>query len=176
MKKLSASIPFSLILLAGFALGGCATTQTAQEEPAAAPAQTSPAPRPAPQPRAPEPRTEAPRPAPAPAPAPAQPEPTGPADDYYTVRPGDNLWDISGMPDIYGDPYRWPLIYKANQDKIADADLIYPGQTLTITRGNAPFEIDAAIHHARTRGAWTLGVVEETDREYLAGGRYAGAR
>src|SRR5690606_28961770 len=145
MKKLSASIPFSLIVLAGFALGGCATTQTAQEEPAAAPAQIAPAPRPAPAP-APAPRAEAPRPAPA-------PEPSGPADDYYTVRPGDNLWDISAMADIYGDPYRWPLIYKANQDKIADADLIYPGQTLTITRGNTPFEIDAAIHHARTRGA-----------------------
>lgn len=169
MKKLSASIPLSLMLFVGLTLGGCATTQTAQEEPAAAPARTAPAPRPAPQPQ-----TEAPRPAPAP--MQSQPEPTGPDDDYYTVRPGDNLWDISGLPDIYSDPYRWPLIYKANQDKIADADLIYPGQTLTITRGNTPFEIDAAIHHARTRGAWTLGVVEDTDREYLAGQRYAGTR
>lgn len=169
MKKLSGSISFPLTLLVGLALGGCATTQTTQEEPAAAPARTTPAPRPAPQPRAPEPRTQAPTPAPA-------PEPTGPADDYYTVRPGDNLWDISAQGEIYGDPYRWPLIFKANQDKIADADLIYPGQTLTITRGNSPFEIDSAIYHARTRGAWTLGVVEDTDREYLAGGRYARGR
>lgn len=171
MKKLSGTISIAMTLLVGLALGGCATTQTAQEEPSAAPAQTAPAPRPAPAP-APEPHAEAPKPAP----EPMREEPTGPDNDYYTVRVGDNLWDISGMPDIYGDPYRWPLIYKANQAKIADADLIYPGQTLTITRGNTPFEIDAAIRHARTRGAWTLGVVEETDRDYLSGGRYARMR
>lgn len=169
MTNYSGSIPFSLMLLAGLALGGCATTQTSQEEPAPAPAQTAPAPRPAP-------KAEAPKPAPAPEPEQMQAEPTGPESDYYTVRPGDNLWDISAMPDIYGDPYRWPLIYKANQDRIADADLIYPGQSLMISRGNTPFEIDAAIYHARTRGAWTLGVVEETDREYLSGDRYAGSR
>ena len=40
------------------------------------------------------------------------------ADDSYTVVRGDNLWNISGKSSIYGDPYQWPLIYKANRDQI----------------------------------------------------------
>lgn len=90
------------------------------------------------------------------------------AEDYYTVNTGDSLWRISGYDDIYGNPYQWPLIYKANRDKIKDADLIFPGQTLTIRRDSSEAEIDAAIHHARTRGAWSLGVVEQSDLDYLA--------
>lgn len=160
MKKFSGSFSLSLMMVIAFGLVGCATTQTTQEEPAPAPAERRPAP------SAPEPRAEEPAPQPAPA-------AEGPSDDFYTVLPGDHLWGISSQPGVYGDPYRWPLIYKANQDKIEDADLIYPGQVLTITRGNTPFEIDAAIYHARTRGAWTLGVVEETDLAYLRGDRYA---
>jgi hypothetical protein len=96
----------------------------------------------------------------------AEPMAAPPSDTYLVVR-GDSLWKISGKPDIYNNPYQWPLIYKANRDKIKDADLIYPGQELEITRGNSQDEIDAAVNHAKTRGAWSLGVVEETDKAYL---------
>lgn len=88
--------------------------------------------------------------------------------DSYTVVRGDNLWDISGRSDIYGNPYQWPLIYKANRSKIKDADLIYPGQQLDIDRSASTSDVDAAIAHARTRGAWSLGVVEDSDMAYLA--------
>lgn len=90
----------------------------------------------------------------------------GAVDRYMVVR-GDNLWDISGKYKIYGDPYQWPLIFKANASQIKDADLLYPGQGLRITRGNSSGAIDAAIRHARTRGAWAVGVVEESDRAFL---------
>ena len=85
----------------------------------------------------------------------------------YTVVRGDNLWDISGKDSIYGNPYQWPLIYKANADQIKDADLIFPGQVFSIPNASAT-EIDAAIQHAKTRGAWAIGVVEESDKQYLA--------
>jgi len=85
----------------------------------------------------------------------------------YTVVRGDNLWDISGKDSIYGNPYQWPLIYKANADQIKDADLIFPGQVFEIPNATAT-EIDAAIQHAKTRGAWSIGVVEESDKQYLA--------
>lgn len=85
----------------------------------------------------------------------------------YTVVRGDNLWDISGKDSIYGNPYQWPLIYKANADQIKDADLIFPGQVFDIPKATAS-EIDAAIQHAKTRGAWSIGVVEESDKQYLA--------
>lgn len=85
----------------------------------------------------------------------------------YTVVRGDNLWDIASYRVIYGNPYQWPLIYKANADQIKDADLIYPDQVLTIPRDMSASEIESAIQHARTRGAWSLGVVEESDQAYL---------
>ncbi|MEJ2406503.1 MAG: LysM peptidoglycan-binding domain-containing protein [Candidatus Thiodiazotropha sp.] len=52
--------------------------------------------------------------------------------DTYTVMAGDSLWAISGKSEVYGNPYQWPLIYKANRGKIKDADLIYPGQEFSI--------------------------------------------
>jgi nucleoid-associated protein YgaU len=50
----------------------------------------------------------------------------------YTVEGGDHLWGIAEKETIYSDPYMWPRIYKANTDKVADPDLIYPNQVLSI--------------------------------------------
>ncbi len=86
----------------------------------------------------------------------------------YSVVRGDNLWDISGKDEVYADPYQWPLIYKTNRDKIQDADLIYPGQVFDIDQNASASEIDAAVNHAKTRGAWSLGDTEQSDRAYLA--------
>lgn len=86
----------------------------------------------------------------------------------YEVMAGDSLWRIAAQDDIYGNPYQWPLIYKANRDQIKDADLIYPGQVFNIERRASQADIDAAVDHARNRGAWALGVVEDSDLAYLA--------
>jgi len=86
----------------------------------------------------------------------------------YTVSRGDTLWDISGSSVGYNDPYQWPLIYKANQDQIKDADLIYPGQNLTIEAEPSAKQVDMAIQHAKNRGEWELGVAEESDLRYLS--------
>jgi LysM repeat protein len=86
----------------------------------------------------------------------------------YTVISGDNLWNISGQSAVYGNPYQWPLIYKANSDQIKDADLIFPGQQFSIPNNATAGEIDAAVEHAKNRGAWTIGAVEESDQNYLA--------
>ena len=86
----------------------------------------------------------------------------------WTVAEGDNLWGIACKEEVYNVPEKWPLIYKANLEQIEDADLIYPGQELDIDRSASTDDIDAAIEHARTRGAWSLGVVEDSDMAYLA--------
>jgi len=86
----------------------------------------------------------------------------------YSVVHGDNLWNISGKDEVYADPYQWPLIYKTNRDKIKDADLIHPGQVLDIDQNASASEIDAAVNHAKTRGAWSLGDTEQSDRDYLS--------
>jgi nucleoid-associated protein YgaU len=136
----------TLIAVLAATLGACATTK--KEEPAPAPAA--------------EPVAAAPAPAPA-------PEPKAPANDSYEVKRGDSLWGISGQPRIYGNPYAWPLIYKANSAKIKDADLIYPKQNFDINRSASAADVDAAVRHAKTRGAWKLGVVEASDKAYLSG-------
>jgi len=87
--------------------------------------------------------------------------------ETYSVVSGDNLWGIAAKSRIYGNPYHWPLIYKANADSISDADLIEPGQVLSIARGSSSDEVDAAVRHAKTRGAWSLGVTEDSDKAYL---------
>jgi len=90
------------------------------------------------------------------------------SDSDYTVIPGDNLWDISAKNSIYGNPYQWPLIYKANAAKIKDADLIYSGQVFTVPSASSS-DISAAINHAKTRGAWTIGESEQSDLDYVLG-------
>ncbi|MDH5601565.1 MAG: LysM peptidoglycan-binding domain-containing protein [Gammaproteobacteria bacterium] len=84
----------------------------------------------------------------------------------YEVNKGDSLWGISDKS--YGNAYKWPLIYKANSDKIKDADLIYPGQVFDINSNPSDADSAAAINHAKTRGSWSIGVTEESDTAYLA--------
>jgi nucleoid-associated protein YgaU len=116
------------------------------------------------------PQAEAPAPEPTAAPAAAAPAPVAAksSKDNYEVSRGDNLWNIASQSRIYGNPYQWPLIYKANSGKIKDADLIYPGQNFDISRAASAAEVDAAVRHAKTRGAWSIGAVEASDKDYLA--------
>ena len=86
--------------------------------------------------------------------------------DSYEVNKGDHLWGISGKS--YGNPYKWPLIYKANSDKIKDADLIFPGQVLDIDSNPSDADGAAAINHAKSRGSWSIGTTEDSDKAYLA--------
>ena len=52
----------------------------------------------------------------------------------HTVTKGECLWWISEYKHVYNDPFMWPLIYKANRDKIKNPDLIYPGQQFEVPR------------------------------------------
>ena len=85
----------------------------------------------------------------------------------YEVETGDSLWGISGQDFVYGDPYQWPLIYRSNSGIIDDADLIFPGQWLEFNPDPGSGDVEAAVSHAKTRGAWALGAVEASDVEYL---------
>jgi nucleoid-associated protein YgaU len=87
--------------------------------------------------------------------APAQPEPaeTVPAEPTpeapqtarlsYTVQSGDTLWSIAANPEVYNNPYLWPLIFATNREHFRDPDnpaLIEPGQILEIPNpGNSQF-------------------------------------
>jgi hypothetical protein len=57
----------------------------------------------------------------------------------YTVRTWavekDCLWNIAGYSWVYGDPFKWPILYEANKSKMPNPnnpDLIHPGMILDI--------------------------------------------
>jgi nucleoid-associated protein YgaU len=58
-----------------------------------------------------------------------------PTPEQYTVENGDCLYKISGKEQVYKDPLKWPVLYRANRDKIKDPNLIYAGWILTVPRG-----------------------------------------
>jgi nucleoid-associated protein YgaU len=52
----------------------------------------------------------------------------------WKVYKGECLWRIAGYPEVYNNAAKWPLIYRANKDKIKNPDLIYPNQVFEIPR------------------------------------------
>ncbi len=85
-----------------------------------------------------------------------KPEPVVSMPMLHKVKKGECLWIIASYKDIYNDPFMWPLIYKANKEKIKDPDLIFPGQLFSINRDFTNSEQVSAINFAKTRGKWSL--------------------
>ncbi|MFH0765569.1 MAG: LysM peptidoglycan-binding domain-containing protein, partial [Calditrichota bacterium] len=56
--------------------------------------------------------------------------------DEHLVVKGETLKKIAASPDVYGDPFQWTKIYQANKSGrfLADPNMIYPEQILTIPR------------------------------------------
>jgi len=48
----------------------------------------------------------------------------------YVVKKGDSLWRIAGK--VYGNPLKWPRIYRANKEQIKNPNRIFPNMVLTI--------------------------------------------
>jgi len=57
-------------------------------------------------------------------------------DDRWIVQPGYSLWRIARR--VYGRGMRYTVIYAANQDRIRDPRLIYPGQVFSLPGAPAP--------------------------------------
>lgn len=78
-------------------------------------------------------------------------EPKAPQIVSYTVSKGDNLWSLASRKEFYGDAKLWPLILKANADHIDNADLLRPGQVITIKLDPSPEEASEAYEHTTKR-------------------------
>ncbi len=57
---------------------------------------------------------------------------SGDSSATYRVKPGDCLWCIAGRKEVYGNPYLWRKIWKANRKMLKNPNRIYPGQKLQI--------------------------------------------
>ncbi len=81
------------------------------------------------------------------------PEPTPVSHDYKVVV-GDCLWNITAARG--GDPFLWPVLWKANRDQVVDPDLIETGIYLDIPESVDVDETEwarevAARHPAKKR-------------------------
>ena len=76
----------------------------------------------------------------------------------------DSLWKIAGMGSVYGDNFKWPLLFIANRDKIHDPDIIKPEWSLVVKTDWPKEKMDDAVAKAKETGPY---VPHTTEREKL---------
>ncbi len=64
-----------------------------------------------------------------------------PSQKVVVVQPGNSLWRIARR--MYGEGVRYTVIYRANRGRIADPDLIYPGQVFVVPPEEQPAKPDS---------------------------------
>lgn len=86
------------------------------------------------------------------------------APDRHIVVPGDTLWGISSK--FLKQPYRWPEIWRLNQDQISNPQRIYPGQVVILDRKAEPPQLKIAEQVANAKAG--PQIYSERNRRHIS--------
>jgi hypothetical protein len=90
---------------------------------------------------------------------------------YYTVKKGDSLSGIAERQDVYGDPLKWPLLYRDNMDELGslplaealpDSELPEGLRLRIISPDEARQNLNSRLHKA-----WAVNVLSATTTEKM---------
>ena len=85
---------------------------------------------------------------------------------YYTAKSGDSLSAIAAREDVYGDPSKWPILYRLNTDELGKLKLgeIFPDRELPEGVRLKIISPDEVRENLKTRvhNVWAVNVLSAT--------------
>ena len=90
---------------------------------------------------------------------------------YYIIKKGDSLSSIAGRDDTYGDPLKWPILYRLNMDKLdslqvgedfLESELPEGVRLKIITPDEAKESLERRLHNV-----WVVNVLSATTNEKI---------
>lgn len=87
---------------------------------------------------------------------------------YHTVRKGESLSLLAGRKEVYGDPLKWPILFRHNPDALADISLDDGLADREIPEGRrlrflTPKEVETNLR-SRSRNLWVVNIFSGTGK------------